>query len=85
MDSLAFLKSPDPIGPLYVLHGDELFLKRQALQSLRSRVFGSDADDQSPAIHAGDKATFAEVFDELATVPFFAPRRRTSLSHRVSL
>jgi DNA polymerase-3 subunit delta len=75
MDCLAFLKSSGAIGPLYVLHGDELFLKRQALQTLRTRVVGPDADDQSLATHAGDKAVFADVFDELQTVPLFAPRR----------
>jgi DNA polymerase-3 subunit delta len=75
MESLAFLKSTGPIGPLYVLHGDEAFLKRQVLQVLRTRALGPDADDQSLATHAGDKATFAAVYDELQTVPFFAPRR----------
>src|SRR5215831_9363016 len=75
MDSLAFLKWTGPIGPLYVLHGDEAFLKRQALEFIRARALGSDADDQSLATHTGDKATFAAVFDELQTVPFFSPRR----------
>jgi DNA polymerase-3 subunit delta len=75
MDSLAFLESTAPVGPLYVLHGDEAFLKRQSLQALRARALGPDADDQSVAMHAGDKATFAAVYDELQTVPFFAPRR----------
>src|SRR5207248_2683572 len=75
MDSLAFLKSTSAIGPLYVLHGDEAFLKRQVLHALRDRALGPDADDQSLAKHAGDKATYAAVWDELQTVPFFAPRR----------
>src|SRR5438552_2314094 len=75
MDSLAFLKLTGAIGPLYVLHGDETFLKRQVLYALRTRALGPDADDQSMATHAGDKATFAAVYDELQTVPFFAPRR----------
>jgi DNA polymerase-3 subunit delta len=75
MDSLAFLKSSVAIGPLYILYGDEAFLKRQVLQALRARTLGPDADDQAVATHAGDKATFAEVYDELQTVPFFSPRR----------
>jgi DNA polymerase-3 subunit delta len=75
MDSLAFLKSTAPVGPLYVLHGDELFLKRQALLALRKRAVGTEAEDQAPATYAGETATFAAVFDELRTVPFFAPRR----------
>jgi DNA polymerase-3 subunit delta len=75
MDSLAFLKSTAPIGPLYVLHGDEPFLKRQVMQAIRARALGSDSTDDVPAVHAGDKATFAEVYDELQTVPFFVARR----------
>jgi DNA polymerase-3 subunit delta len=76
MEALAFLAAkPGKIEPLYVLHGDEAFLKRQALRALRSRALGDDADEQAVSLHAGDKATFAEVFDELDTVPFFFPRR----------
>jgi DNA polymerase III subunit delta len=76
MDIVAFLgKPPADAGPLYVLFGDEAFLKRQALLSIRRIAIGADADEQAVSIHAGDKATFAEVFDELDTLPFFFPRR----------
>jgi DNA polymerase III subunit delta len=76
MDALAFLApSAAKIGPLYVLHGDEIFLKRQVLLTLRQRALGDVGDDQAVSTYAGDKATFAEVFDELETVPFFYPRR----------
>src|SRR4051794_8193863 len=76
MDALAFIaRPPATVGPLYVLAGDEAFLKRQALHVLRERALGADVDDQAVALKAGDKATLAEVFDELDTVPFFFPRR----------
>lgn len=76
MDALAFLKlPPTPAGPLYVLHGDEAFLKRQALLTIRERAVGPDADEQAVSVYAGDTATFAQVFDELETVPFFFRRR----------
>ncbi len=75
MESLAFLKSAAPVGPLYVLCGDESFLKRQVLLALRARALGPEADDQSLVAYPGDKAEFAAVFDELQTAPFFAPRR----------
>jgi DNA polymerase-3 subunit delta len=76
MDALAFLAQPrGKIGSLYVLHGDEPFLKREAVKALRRCALGDDADDQSVTIVAGDKATFAEVFDELETMPFFETRR----------
>lgn len=76
MDALAFLaQSVANIGPLYVLHGDEAFLKRQALLALRRRALGLDCDDAVVSAHAGDTAQFAAVWDELQTAPFFAPRR----------
>ena len=76
MDALAFLaKPPAQFGPLYVLHGDESFLKRRIILLLREKVLGPDADAGSASTLAGDQAQFAEVFDELQTAPFFAPRR----------
>jgi DNA polymerase-3 subunit delta len=77
MDSMTFLEragKSKPL-PLYVLHGDEDFLKRQVLQALRGLILGPDADDMGMTVHAGDKATFAAVYDELETVPFFSSRR----------
>ena len=77
MDSLAFLERAaraKPL-PLYVLHGDESFLKRQVLRAVRTIVLGTDADDGAVSTHPGDKAMFAAVHDELETVPFFTPRR----------
>ncbi|MCI0684823.1 MAG: DNA polymerase III subunit delta [Gemmataceae bacterium] len=76
MDALAFLAKPaGKVGPLYVLHGDESFLKRQALAALRERALGADGDEAAVSTHPGDKAQFAAVWDELQTAPFFAPRR----------
>jgi DNA polymerase-3 subunit delta len=76
MDALAFLaKPPAKPGPLYVLHGDEAFLKRQAILTIKQRALGDDADQGAASSYAGDKAEFAEVMDELTTAPFFAPRR----------
>ena len=46
MDSLAFLGSASrKLQPIYALHGDESFLKRQALAALRARAFGADGDE----------------------------------------
>jgi len=76
MDALAFLARPNPdLGTLYVVHGDEGFLKREVLAALRQRAFGETPDDGAIATHAGDKAAFADVMDELETIPFFSPRR----------
>src|SRR5215813_3048896 len=77
MDSLTFLQR-QPKGeprPVYVLHGDEDFLKRQVLDALRTRVLGGGADAFGLTIHEGDKADFAAVRGELETLPFLSPRR----------
>ena len=77
MDSLAFLDRP-PKGapqPVYVLHGDEDFLKRQALAKVRALVLGDGGDDLNVSTYPGDKAVWADVHDELATLAFFGGRR----------
>jgi DNA polymerase-3 subunit delta len=77
MDSLTFLERA-PKGeprPVYVLHGDEDFLKRQVLVALRERVLGSDADSFGLSTHEGEKADFAVVRGELETLPFLSSRR----------
>jgi DNA polymerase-3 subunit delta len=74
MDALSFLERPR-LQPLYVIHGDQDFLRRLVLQAIRRVVLGPDDDGFSFAVHAGDKATFAAVMDELQTVPFFGERR----------
>src|SRR2546426_492146 len=77
MDSQTFL---DKIvqakpRPVYVLHGDEDFLKRQVLRALRRLVLGGDVDSLGLSEHAGDKAVFAAVHDELRTAPFLSAGR----------
>src|SRR5262249_52314564 len=77
MDSLTFLdRAPrTKLQPVYALHGDEDFLKRRALHALRELVLGPEADAFGLSTHAGDRAAFAAVHDELVTLPFLSPRR----------
>lgn len=77
MDSLAFLERSRRAAPqpLYVVYGDEDFLKRLVRQALRTRVLGEDGDELGWSVHEGDKATFALIHDELATVPFYGTHR----------
>jgi DNA polymerase-3 subunit delta len=77
MDSLAFLERADRLKPqpVYVVHGDEEFLKRQALTALRRLVLGEGDTAFGLSIHAGDKASLAAVCDELQTVPFLSTCR----------
>lgn len=74
MESLTFLERAERLKPLplYVVHGDEAFLKREVIQAIRKRVLGDEGD---ASVHEGDKAQLAEVCDELETVPFFGSRR----------
>src|SRR5262249_31886736 len=76
MDALAFLEAPPAKPqPVYVLHGEEDFLKRQVLGTLRTIVFGKEGGDFGLSVQAGDKADFAAIVDELNTLPFLGPRR----------
>jgi DNA polymerase-3 subunit delta len=76
MEALAFISRP-PKGepqPIYVLAGDEDFLKRQALTVLQSWILGGE-DAYGLSAYPGDSADWAAIRDELATLPFFGPRR----------
>jgi DNA polymerase-3 subunit delta len=77
MDSLAFLQRTPagPPQPIYVLHGDEDFLKRQVLAAVRQRLLGDDPDSMGFSTLAGETATFAGVHDDLETLPFLSARR----------
>jgi DNA polymerase-3 subunit delta len=76
MDGLTFLERvPKGPQPLYVLHGDEPFLKRQVQAALRKLVLGPGEDGFGLTTYPGDKATWAAVHDELETLPFLGPRR----------
>src|SRR5438552_112033 len=76
MDALTFLNRPSSkLGPLYVLPGDEAFLKRLVIQALRQRALGDEIDDAAVSTYAGESASYADVCDELETVPFFSPKR----------
>jgi DNA polymerase-3 subunit delta len=76
MDGLTFLDraSSMPPQPVYVLHGDEDFLKRQVLAALRECLLGGP-DDLGYSTYPGDKATFAAIHEELETLPFLSKRR----------
>jgi DNA polymerase-3 subunit delta len=74
MDALAFLDQPPAeLAPLYVVHGDEAFLRRLSIDALRTAAVGDD--DSAVSVFAGDKVEFAAVWDELTSAPFFAPKR----------
>ena len=78
MDALVFIEKPPDakkLSPVYVLHGDEDFLKRQVLTVLRKVVFESEENEFGLSMQPGDQAEFAAVRSELETAPFLSPRR----------
>jgi DNA polymerase-3 subunit delta len=77
MDALAFLDKAAKSKrlPIYVIFGDEDFLRLQAREAILSLVLG-DADRDFTVTHfAGEKLEFATVRDELDTLPFVGPAR----------
>lgn len=76
MDSLAFLeRPPSKPQPIYVLHGDEDFLKRQVQFALRKHLLGDADDSFALSTYPGDKAVYATVMEDLETLPFLSPWR----------
>src|SRR5262249_11162678 len=77
MDSLTFLDRLDKAlpQPVYVLHGDEEFLERQALRGIRRVVLGPDDDGFALSSYPGDEAEWSTAPAARLTLPLLAPRR----------
>src|SRR5260370_23462852 len=77
MDALTFLQNPakTPPQPLYVLAGDEPFLKRHALKALRPLLLGTDENPFGWSVLPGEKLSWSAVHGELTTLPFLGQRR----------
>jgi len=77
MDALAFLDKPakSKRQPVYVLAGDEDFLKRQCRDAILALTLG-DADPAfAVAVYPGEKLDFSAVRNDLDTLPFLSPAR----------
>jgi DNA polymerase-3 subunit delta len=76
MDALPFLaRKSNTLEPLYVVAGDEAFLKRLVIRRMRNAALGEEPDESAVSTYAGESAVFSQVWDELETLPFFAPKR----------
>lgn len=77
MDGLAFLERSGrgQVKPIYVVTGDEDFLKRHVLAALRQLVLGPEDDGFGISTYPGEKASWAVIHDELETLPFLGSRR----------
>lgn len=75
MDALEFLKKTKPkILPIYVLVGDENFLKRRVIEYLKPAIIG-EGDPAFAVSSYTETPDFSGVRSELETAPFLAARR----------
>jgi DNA polymerase-3 subunit delta len=76
MDALPFLAAASPKRqPVYVLSGDEDFLKRLAREKIVAAALGDADPDLALTVYTGDKLDFSTVRNDLDTLPFLAPCR----------
>ncbi|QVL32216.1 DNA polymerase III subunit delta [Telmatocola sphagniphila] len=77
MDAIAYLDKAGKMGlkPLYVLHGDEDFLKRQIKQVIVQAAIGDSDPEFAVANYLGEQVEFVAVRNELETLPFLCERR----------
>jgi DNA polymerase-3 subunit delta len=77
MRALQWLRdsSSIPSRRVYVVHGDDLYLRRQSLDAIIHHAIGDDSDDMVVSRFEGKAATLADVLDELRMLPFFSKQR----------
>ena len=65
------------IDPVYLVTGDEAFLKEEAARRIREAVLGSDAEAASwnLSVLEGGTCSLADVLDAARSLPMFASRR----------
>jgi DNA polymerase-3 subunit delta len=77
LHAIDYLAAPDkhPPKPVCVAYGDDMFLRRQVLLSLRLAVLGDDEGDMSLTTFEGTSTEYRDVVEELDTMAMFGPRR----------
>jgi DNA polymerase III subunit delta len=77
MDALTLIdKLPKlPLRHLYVLYGDQDFLKRQIRQAIQTKALGDADPEFAVSQYTGETADFKEIRVELDTLPFLCERR----------
>jgi len=77
MDGLAFLDKSDKTAqqPIYVLLGDEEFLKRRCREAILKKVLGPSEADFAVSNYSGDQLALSTAINDLTTVAFLAPVR----------
>lgn len=67
--------SEEPLKPVYIIHGDDPYLRHEALKVVVQATIPGDEADIGVSRFQGDSAALADVLDELRTLPFFSKRR----------
>lgn len=81
LHAIDYLNAPDDHQPcpVNVVFGDEAFLKRHVLLTLKKRALGTDDADFSLTVFEGKQAELADVLDELSTMAMFGGSTRLVL------
>jgi len=76
--ALDFLKQPEkfPIPPFCVVFGDELFLRSQVFQAIRSQVLTDDEADFSLTKFDGNTVPYLNVLSEVSALAMFGSGKR---------
>lgn len=79
--ALELLKKPEilTIKPVYVVMGEDAFLRAESIAAIERLTFAEDPDKMGLTKKSGDSAFLADVMDELATQSFFSPKRMIAL------
>lgn len=77
MHAIDFLKDPSkvPVKPVYAVFGDDVFLRRESLATIRRQILHGDDEEMGLTRFAGENASLADVIDEVRTIPIFAKRK----------
>jgi DNA polymerase III subunit delta len=68
-------RSTHPLKPVYAVHGDDLYLRRQSIDAISLAALQDQADEMAISRFEGKAASLADVLDELRMLPFFSKRR----------
>ncbi len=77
MRALQWLResATQPRKSVYVVYGDDIYLRREASTAIVQAILGAQADELAVSHFEGASASLADVLDELRTLPFFSKRR----------
>jgi DNA polymerase III subunit delta len=77
MHAFELIKDPAQVEALSfcAVYGDEPYLRREVLNALTRGFLGGVQDEMAVARFQGDRASLANVLDELRTLPFLVKRR----------